>query len=176
MKKFFLMILIFLSTNLLAQRAPHPQGSNIQNTELDKFVGIWLWSSGTESIKLILQKQTVHFPMPFNYDEERIVGWHLYMRNGNVEQSSLSNVGIQFTWDHPEMATLLGTTQVRNNNEVYFTKFWDLQKNKKCELRFRMLPGSTTQATWKLSNPRGLKYGSTDFSFSFPSDLVFTKQ
>lgn len=172
-KIIIIIILGILSFKTFAQ-APHPAGSYTQNADLDKFVGTWLWTSGSESVKIILQKQVIHYSDPLNYDEDRLVGWHLYIKNGVMQQSSMPNVGLQFSWDHPERVSLFGNT--RTPDEVYFTKFWDYGKNKKCDLYFAMVSGSTTQATWKLVNPRGMKVGNFDFGFSLPTDLILTKQ
>ncbi len=174
MKKIIFIIALLINSVASFSQPPHPAGSHIINTDLDKFVGTWLWSSSTESVKIVLQKQLVHFPAPLDYDEEVLVGWHIYVKNGTIQQSSMPNVGLQFTWEHPDRVTLFGSTQ--SPDQVFFTKFWDYGKNKSGDLYFTMLPNSITQATWKLLNSRGMKVGNFDFAFSLPTNLTLTKQ
>ena len=92
-KKIFLLLSYIAVNNIVQAQAPHLPGSFISHPELAKFIGDWKWGSGTDSVLLHLEKQFIHYPMPLSYDEEAIVGWHKYMKNGIMIESSLQYSG-----------------------------------------------------------------------------------
>jgi hypothetical protein len=170
MKNIFFLLLITNSLNCMAQLSPHPVGSYTTNGLLDKFVGTWMWTSGTDTMTVVLQKQKIHYPSPFDYDIDQIVGWHRYVKAGVLMESSLQYVGTPFSNGH---STLLGWTE--NKSRLRLT-FDDLSKQKHSnELYFTMLNGSTTQANWSIRNSEGLKNGGYDHSFTVPTTMAFTK-
>jgi hypothetical protein len=175
MKKILIIILV-LTSLITKGQPPHPAGSYTAHPEFNKFVGTWLWTSGTDTIKLVLQKQVIHYPYQLNYDEDRLVGWHKYVKNGVLIESDLQNVGTQWTWIGGHSVTSL-FGGLLGPNKIYFTTCKDITKNKKGEMRFKMLPNSTTQAIWELRNTRGITtIPNFDYNFTMPEDLIFTKQ
>ncbi len=127
-------------------------GFSQDTTIMDKFVGTWRWVSGTDTVIIVLQRQNV-FIQP-GISRMSLVGWHKYVQNGQVVQSSLQYVGRDETVEHTDVTSDLKTTlmgHARNSTTIWFTTFWDLTLHKSCFLDFQLLPGSTTRATWKLS-------------------------
>lgn len=170
MKKFFLQIVIlfFFLTKIGAQ--------TITNSELDKFVGTWRWVSNVDTVEIILEKQAVYSKATSKYYED-IVGWHRYVKNGVLIESSIQFTGGNYNSEanaNSLKSTIYGFTQKPTN--LYIT-FWDITLNKGEELWFTLLPGSTTQSTWKLRDSRGLYMGpaGTAGKITLPKDLILTK-
>lgn len=174
MKHIFLVVFIFLSLSGKAQ-PPHPAGTYTTHPELNEFIGTWRWTSGTDTVILVLKKQMIYYPPIMDYNEERLVGWHKYVKNGVVIESDLQSVGVQWLWGHvwESQASLFGAGN--GLHKIYFTTFKDYTIHKKAEMRFEMLPGSTTQAKWELRNTRGLKPWNFNYDLTLPKDLILTK-
>lgn len=141
----------------------------ITNNDIDKFVGAWRWTSGTDTVEIVLQKQVYNIPMT-GTSTEILVGWHKYVKNGLLNQSSMQYVGRDVNIDFNSSAadlktTLRGGTYSSNPNKVFFHTFWDLNKHQSSDLYFELLPNSTTQVSWTLRGNSVL-----------PKNLVLTKQ
>lgn len=151
------------------------------NPELDKFVGTWRWTSGNDTVIIVLQKQVTNLPTGTS-SNEILVGWHKYVENGQLIQSSLQYIGQDINNENIPLGndlniTLYGFT--KSPTEMWFVRFWDLTLHKNCNLFLKLLPNTTTQATWKLTNPNGTRYSGpsgTYNQFTLPIDLVLTKQ
>jgi hypothetical protein len=159
MKRLALIIVILVSSKLYAQ--------SVVNNHLNKFVGTWRWTSGTDTVTIILSKQVATIPYTHK-SSEVLTGWHHYVKNGNLIQSSLQytgrdvNTDFDSTFVDPKI-TLEGIN--RGATTIFFYAFWDLVTHKNGNLYFELLPNSTTQATWKLRGQTVL-----------PQDLILTKQ
>ena len=64
----------------------------VQNNLLNKFVGTWRWTSGTDTVEIVLEKQVYIIPMTGSHTE-KLVGWHKYVKNGIINQSSYQCIG-----------------------------------------------------------------------------------
>jgi hypothetical protein len=178
MKKIIITLLLGIFTKILFAQPGvpgHPPGSYTTNAELNKFVGTWIWTSNTDTIKFVFQKQRIHFPAPWFYDDDALVGWHKYVKNGVLIESDLQKIGTIYTGLNTQ-ASMFGSTQKPTN--IYFTTFRDLTLNKRCDAYFTLLPNSTTQAKWIVKDPRGIYRGpqGTISMYTLPSNIVFTKQ
>lgn len=149
------------------------------DTAANKFAGTWRWTSGTDTVIIVLEKQV--YTIPFTGASiERLVGWHRYIKNGQVVESSLQYVGrdinIDFNSNDQDLKTTLrGNT--RTPNRVLFRTFWDLTLHKDCYLYFTLVQGSTTQAVWELTDPQGIYGGpiGTIGKFTLPKNLILNK-
>jgi hypothetical protein len=169
-----IVMLVFTLTiisKIYAQNGPHPAGSYVSRPNLDKFVGTWQWVSGADTVKVVLAKQAIYAPAPMDYTFEALVGWHRYVKNGVEIESSLQYVNSTFSSGH---YTLFGSD--RSSTKLYFTSFEDLTKNKECDLYFNLVAGSLTQATWKLTERRGLRKTGYTLGFTLPNNITLTKQ
>jgi hypothetical protein len=170
MKKILFLLSILISLKSFSQIPP--EGSYTQNLELDKFVGTWIWTSGNDTMKIVLQKQKVHYKTPFNFDRDQLLGWHSYKKNGVLIESCLQFAGQLFG---TSPLSLYGSTT--NPRQIRFTSFKDITKNKRSDrLFFTMLRNSTTQAQWKLEESHGMRYGTPNYGFTVPTNVIFTKQ
>lgn len=174
MKRILLFIACLLSYTAFSQTV-------IINNDINKFVGTWRWTSGSDTVEIVLEKQVYVIPLTGSHTED-LVGWHRYVKNGSLLQSSLQYVGrdvnIDFNSNSLDMKTTLHGSSYQNNpNEVFFTRFWDLSLHKNFELFFTMLPNSTTQVNWVLKQPRGIYVGPPGLNgiYSLPKQLTLTK-
>jgi hypothetical protein len=146
---------------------------------LDKFAGHWRWVNIADTVEIILQRQTVTNPMSFN-TVEVIAGWHRYVENGMVQQSSFQFVGtvVFSNFNNPssfEKVTMVGGSY--SVNTLLASPFIDIHLHKTFELFLTLLPNSLTQLNWDLRQPRGLYAGPVGLNgiFSLPRTLVLTK-
>lgn len=173
MKKTIFILIVFCSLYSSAQLPPHPPGSYIINTNIDKFVGTWISISGTDTLTIVLHKEKIFFPNPLSYDQDMLIGWHRYVKNGQLIESSLQYVGDSYSNGH---FTLFGTSE--NSTKVRFTTFIDLSKNKISDNLRLTIKGNQVpfpRAVWELKNSQGLKIGGYDFGFTVPQTLVLYK-
>jgi hypothetical protein len=171
-------IIIFFTSLLCVASAAQ---SVVIDNNLNKFVGTWRWTSGTDTVEIVLQKQVYNIPMTGS-NSEALAGWHRYVKNGVLVQSSLQYTGrdinIDFNSHNVDFKTTLnGFTHPSQPQQVYFILFWDLTLHKSFELFFTMLPNSTTQARWELKQPRGIYTGPEGLNgvFTLPKHLVLNK-
>jgi hypothetical protein len=169
MKTILLSICIFCFFNLNAQ-TPYPSGSYNSKPELDKFVGTWRWVSGHDTVEIHLFKQAIHYPEPLNYDVEALVGWHKYVKNGIVIETSLQFSGLPRTGGH---STILSWNQSPTKTYGVFN---DLTKGKRCDLYLNMINAANTQLNWTLKEPRGIRPTGFQYGFTLPTNLTLTKQ
>ena len=78
--------------------------------EIDKYVGTWKWASGNDSFEIILKKEKV-----FDISEDDlscidvIIGFHKYIKNGVVVESSLQHQNTTFT---QRLLSIYGSAEV----------------------------------------------------------------
>lgn len=79
------LLIIFILTNRCISQPPAP-GSYVTNNNIDKFVGTWKWTSGTNEIifKVAKFRHTI-----VDYDEDILLGSHSYTSNGVLVESTL---------------------------------------------------------------------------------------
>jgi hypothetical protein len=172
MKK-ILLILCIIWSSICSAQTPPAQGSYTTNPQLDKFVGTWIWISGSDTMKIVLQKQFVHHKTPYSFEYESLIGWHRYVKNGIQVESSLQYIGSPYNSGH---STLLGST-IDNPRQVRFTTFKDITRNKKSNsLYFTLQNNSLTIAYWSLKNSEGLAPKNFIYDFTVPMLMTFTKQ
>jgi hypothetical protein len=169
MKNIILILSLAYFANCKAQ-TPYPSGSYQSKPELNKFVGTWVWASGSDSLILHLYKQAIHYPTPLNYDVENIVGWHKYISNGTVTESSIQYSGQPYVGGHSSIFAW-GQSPIK----LYGT-FDDLTKNKSCDLYLTMTNATNTLLNWKLKEPRGIRPTGFQYGFTLPTNLTLTKQ
>ena len=175
MKVIRLIIICFILKDAYAQVV-------VPNNLLNKFVGTWRWTSGTDTVEIVLEKQPFLIPQTGS-NTESLVGWHKYVKNGVINQSSYPYIGQSINSEYNDLGldmktTLTGCTYSRIPNEVYFYCFWDLVLHMNFNIFFTLQPGSTTKANWELRQPRGLYIGPPGLNgvFTLPKQLVLTKQ
>jgi hypothetical protein len=176
MKSLTLNVVFFLLIKVCAAQ------TTTLNPELNKFVGVWRWVNSTDTLEITLQKQ-IYINYLVNTQEEMLVGWHRYVKNGVLQQSSYPyisrNINIDFDDNSLDFKnTLFGTVYNTKPNEVFFITLWDLVLHKNFELWFTLLPNSTNQAVWKLTQGRGGLYAGPhglNGVYSLPKEIILNK-
>ena len=107
--------------------------------------------------------------MPLNYDEEAIVGWHKYIKNGIIVESSLQYIGLPYIGGH---ASILAGT--RSPVKVYGS-LREQTKSKSSDLYLSMINSNYTLMEWKLYEARGLTPQGSIKGFTLPVDIILTK-
>jgi hypothetical protein len=168
MKTIFFILFIGICNSLYAQTT----------TDLNKFVGTWRWVSNTDTVIIILEKQNIQiYP---GYSRVVIVGWHKYVKNGLLVESSMQYVGRDENLDHTSNDAIPKSTlrgHAKDTNTIWFTGCRDLTLNKNCYLFLYMLPNSTTQAKWTLQGTGGIYNGppGTEGLYTLPREIILTK-
>jgi hypothetical protein len=171
MKKIF--IIILLITTILKGYS--------QTSNMDAFVGTWQWSSGTDTLTLVIQKQN-NVILYGNVTKPSLVGWHRYVKNGVEIESSFQYIGRDENLDHDSpnaldfKNTLFGFA--KSSTTAYFTNFWNLTYHRSDEMFLTFLPSSTTQVTMRVRGHDGIYNGvpRDRRKQSMPTNLILTKQ
>ena len=175
MKKIIIIGIAFLiSSSAIAQMPPPPQpNGNITNSSLDKFIGTWVWSNGTETLTLVLKKENILLPFPENSRAESIIGFHKFEQGNTIVESSISYVNTNFSDKH---YTIIGGNREGFDNPNEITcKIKNIAKNKSGDLKL-VMNSSLNQLSWTLDNREGIKIGNYDYTFSYPKSLTLQKQ
>ena len=163
MKTLFLISLLISTTSLLKSQTV------TTNPEINKFVGVWRWTSGTDTLEITLEKQ-MYINYLTNWKSDALIGWHRYLGR---------NVNLDFNETGSDLKTTLnGTVYNSKVNQAFFYTFWDLALHKNFNLWLTLLPNSTTQATWELKQGRcGLYVGPPGLNgvYSMPKQIIITK-
>lgn len=175
MKKIIIVaVAVLISCRTIAQMPTPPQpNGNITNSSLDKFIGTWMWTNGTDTIKIVLKKENILLPFPENSRADAIVGFHIFKQGNNIVESSISYVNTNYS---DKYSTILGGNSVGigNPNEIECS-IKNIAKNKIGQLKL-VINSSHNQLSWTLKNREGVKIGNYDFTFSFPLSLTLQKQ
>lgn len=136
--------------------------------KLDFWEGTWEYTNGSTSFKLVLEKvEMYHVVLPNgdSYYIDELFGGYVYTENG-VEVTN------QLTFDSSVFPTTpidAGIVNYEQNNNILIL-FDDIIDDSKGTAYLKLLPNSTTQATWTLRYREPY-----DNNFSVPNDLILTK-
>lgn len=175
MKKIIIIGIAFLiSCGTIAQMPTPPQpNGNITNSSIDKFIGTWVWSNGTETLTLVLKKENILLPFPENSRAESIIGFHKFEQGNTIVESSISYVNTNFSDGH---STIIGGNREGFENPYEITcKIKNIAKNKSGDLKL-VMNSSLNQLSWTLKNSEGIRIGNYDITFSYPRSLTLQKQ
>ena len=151
---------------------PQPHG-NITNASLDKFIGTWVWNSGTETLTIVLKKENVLLPFLENSRSDMIIGFHMFKQGDTIVESSISYVSTNYSDNHSTI-TGVNVVGIDNPNEL-ICSITNIAKNKSGDLKL-VINSSLNQLTWTLKNREGIKIGNYDFTFSYPRSITLQKQ
>ena len=176
MKKIIIIGIAFLiSSSAIAQMPPPPQpNGNITNSSLDKFIGTWVWSNGTETLTLVLKKENILLAFVENSRADVIIGFHKFEQGNTIVESSISYVNTNFSDGH---STIIGGNREGFDNPYEITcKIKNIAKNKSGDLKL-VMNSSLNQLSWTLENSEGIRIGGEyDITFSYPRSLTLQKQ
>ena len=174
MKIIIIGIAFLISCSTIAQMPTPPQpNGNITNSSIDKFIGTWVWSNGTETLTLVLKKENILLPFLENSRSDMIIGFHKFEQGNTIVESSISYVNTNYSDNHSTI-TGVNVVGVDNPNEL-ICSITNIAKNKSGDLKL-VINSSLNQLTWTLKNREGIKIGNYDFTFSYPRSLTLQKQ
>lgn len=170
-RKIIFCIAFLLYFNISFGQVPQP-GDYITNSNIDKFVGTWKWSTGNEEVTIQLKKVKFLNNSPAYFDDV-LFGSHTYIKNGVIVESSMSDFpllgpakkGSIYLWNIPEE----GANKVVGN-------LWDISKSKDVKLTLEFLPGTTPTLQWKLNTYDGLVIQPTPEGLTLPRNILLVKQ
>ncbi|WP_123885809.1 DUF6705 family protein [Chryseobacterium indoltheticum] len=103
LKKYILIALAVLFTNLsFAQKNLNPIqeipcSNYTPKPQFDKFTGHWKWTSGNDSFEMVLKKEkTFNILVSDHSCVDYIIGFHQYVKNGIIIESSLQHQNTNF--------------------------------------------------------------------------------
>ena len=167
---------VILYSACCLSQIPQPN-QNILNPNLDKFVGRWKWSSGTDEI--IIQLKKVNYLSKDNIREDVLMGAHQYLSNGTIIEDHLSlfpNIG------ELEKGTIYLFGKLNNfDPDVVTGIINDNLKNKQNYFSMSYINGTIPKISWHISNLNGSyvpKNGIPQFdnSFTLPQFVILEKQ
>ena len=182
MRKYILLISILMFT-VFAANAQNA-GEYYKNNEIDKFVGTWEWKSGNDYFRIVISKQKLegtNFSTGSKHHRDMAIGWHIYVKNGVIIDSSMDNVNRTFVdaLDAIRNSSLNGGGGT--NSKYLLVSFSDKQKNKSGKATLTLVQGKSNEANWKLKEREGIMIydPATDPPYpqgwTVPTELVMKK-
>ena len=176
MTKILLIILAIFAFNMNKSQTLDitPNASNF-NSNINKFVGTWIWTNGTESLVLIFKKENILLPLEGNIRADVLYGFHQYKVNNIVIESSTQYSNSNYT---NKNGTLLGSS-FDNPNELSGS-FQHTTKNKSVRFEIQYIDTNHIKLV-KLENYEGIRVNIAgkppyDSAISLPQNITLTKQ
>lgn len=171
----FTVIVLLIIFNCNAQNYPQ-DGENIQNSNLDKFVGTWIWANGSESLLLILKKQNIKLPIGNNIRADALYGFHQYKKNNVLIESSIQYSNLTYS-DRKQTISGMGDFDIPNKIGGGITHISKNNKNVRYEIEF--IDANHIKLV-NLKNPEGIQINFPgqppyDNSISLPQNIILTK-
>lgn len=140
------------------------------NPSLNKFVGTWVWTSGADTVKIVLKKEMVQYPDD-NYSEDQLIGFHHYRKAGNVVESNMNFVQTNFA--AYKWSILAGNI---GGNNIMLGTIKDLSKEKSIRITMT-LNTAQTQMQLLIKEKPGIKINATTMGvFTLPNNITLIKQ
>lgn len=154
-----------------------PCSSYTPNNALDKFTGNWKWISGNDSFEIILKKEKI-FDILYddNSCQDVIIGFHQYVKNGVVIESSLQNQTTNF---YQKLKSIFGVG-VTANGQILWAGVDILSNGNHVKMELEYIDNSHVKIK-SLRNYEGSKAyfpgeNIPSSEITFPQDIILTKQ
>lgn len=145
-------------------------GSYKTNSNIDKFVGTWQWTSGSDVLTIKFVK--IKYLNPSDYYEDLLFGCHEYIQNGTVVESSMANFNLLSPIKKGSI-TLYNDLDLGVNNATGTIR--DITKKKDGHLMLEYIAGTPPQLQWTLKTYEGGTIN-TPYGLTLPRTLILTKQ
>jgi hypothetical protein len=166
-----LLIVFTVGIHIFSHGQPPTPGSYEPNSNVDKLVGIWRWTSGTEVFELKLQKLQHDNGV---YITDVILGSHIYIRNGVTIESSMSGYN-NIVADHKKATAYIYNINMGPDNFEGLLK--DISKGKSVTIKLLFIPGSPSQIEMHLEPAEGIATNPNfQYGVTVPTDLILIKQ
>lgn len=165
-------IFILLITALLCQSLVAKAQNDKLYSTLDKFSNTtWVWTDGTDSLKIYLKKAVIKTPRDNGPGTEGLMGFHYFKKGNTVEENSFvdrSTFFGEYKW------TILLGNQLGNNGNSLEGIFRHTSKKKSISVKFTV-DATGTKAFFFVKNSPGIKIEPYDSSISLPNNITLTK-
>jgi len=175
MKNTITILLMLIMTLVKSQNYPQPNTNDL-DSNLNKFVGKWIWQNGNNNFTLILKKENALMPFPENYHSDIIIGFHKFTNNGLIiEDFSMFNA----TNFADKKWSIFAITDYMNKN-LLSGSISHKSKNKSVEFEIEYIDATHIKVI-SLKNSPGLKVSVPgqppfDWSITLPQNIILTKQ
>lgn len=160
--------IVFVHIYGFAQPAAPKQGEHRQNPYLDKFVGTWEYDNGQHKFRIILTKQKVETAFRLSddeatiYYEDYIIGWHEYIKNGEIVESSMDKANTVWDkWDDIYKNTTLQGFTTDYQSDILTIYFKDDE-----DATLEIAQDTPNKATWFLKRDTYKKASAVPFLLS----------
>jgi hypothetical protein len=171
MKKLIIITTLILFVSFVKAQPP-TSGSNQANNFINKFVGDWIWTNGSDTLILKLRKYNIDFS---DYTEDVLMGVHKYVKNGLVLDNSFNKLD-SIVLNRKKRSVLLYSNTGSDTSKVEGS-ISDLTKKKNNLIFLQFVTTNPPTIIWKLELPEGV-FSDPNFQYglTMPKNLVLTKQ
>ncbi|ETN96365.1 hypothetical protein P278_07340 [Zhouia amylolytica AD3] len=144
-----------------------------QNSELNKYLGTWVYSNGNETFKIKLLPS--RFPLPDGTYENMIQGYHYYEKDGVIVESSFDKITTVIN-DHIYPGSTMGGGIIEHVLSIHIK---DISKDKYGIVTLKLI--EENKIKWSLrenSNETvtvGMSVKRSEQGFSMPSEMILEK-
>ena len=164
------LLLLLIAPILKAQ----PQtGDYLTNSNIDKFVGTWLWQSGNNSVTIQLKKVKFAYSSPVYY-EDVLFGSHCFIENGSVTESTLGDFSMVGPLKKSSIS-LYNDPAGSADKVTGYIKNISLNK-KMVRLDLEYVAGTIPQLLWNLSEMNYTKVSPETAGFTLPQTITLIRQ
>ncbi len=87
---YIILTLLFLVSNKVFSQDPTPKaGSNLTNLSLDKFAGSWIYTQGTDTVKLMLKKENIFVNFGGGFKMDFVLGCYSFKKGNKIIENYL---------------------------------------------------------------------------------------
>lgn len=147
---------------------------------LNKFVGDWIWYSGSDTVRLQFKKVALNIPDVNNSYWENLIGCHKYVKNGVIIESSLADYDSLQYYNYNNIGTIILFSLNYGDTSHVGGTLSDRSKNKGNQIDLTYLGGSPVQIRMKLSAKPGATVSLPGNPYidgiTLPVDIILFKQ
>jgi hypothetical protein len=171
--------LLFIGCKVMSQK---PQENTTYNDPyINKFVGNWIWISGTDTVKLKLQKKLLKIVDFNNSYWERILGCHVYVKNGLLVESSMNQFDSLQYYTNEHKIGSIRLARFQDDDTAYIGGFLKyISTNKGVVMDLTYLGGTPAQIRMKLSYKQGTTISVPGKPYidgvTLPKDIILNKE
>ena len=184
MKRVFILIIIslFIANMIYSQpqRIIKNTDNGVQNgdylvgEDVSKYLGTWEWESGKDKFTVILTKKDRMLieVNGFKVYNDMVIGWHQYMQNGIIVESSLDKQSLPI--NNGKEALLYSTINGDTKQSSYRSlKILDLTQEKTSSLRLT-IKENPNELHWEVYVHQG-GYHMKPEKFTLPVDVILKR-
>ncbi|MFN8308167.1 MAG: DUF6705 family protein [Ferruginibacter sp.] len=156
-----------------AQQYDPPVGTNVYNTDLNKFIGQWRYTTTTDTITFILKKE--HVTLQNSGGMDFIIGYHLYKKGNDTIISSIQYQSLGVSSGY---STITGLETFGSGSKKLRIILSDVLKNKTEKIELALLDSANTQMQFtRLNIAGGVRLTNAPIlsGFTLPDSFVLTK-